>query len=185
MLWWREKSLSAVDTGCGRTRRVKPICVCLKMWACQHLGMNFHCTGGLMRRLQFTVHTEAFICQSQTKIRRYQKGLRVRVISSGRHPQGGVSANFRGDMRIDIHSRADFIWVWVFQIRKIAFGIRHTIPSITQGPFFLPHTWAKLWMRCYLFTPCWTERCALFICSDRRDSRVGRRPGKTLKWSAV
>lgn len=36
-------------------------------------------------------------------------------------------------------------------------------------------------MRCYLFTPCWTERCALLICSDRRDSRVGHGPGKTLK----
>lgn len=36
-------------------------------------------------------------------------------------------------------------------------------------------------MRCYLFTPCWAERCALLICSDRIDSRVGHGPGKTLK----
>lgn len=152
------------------------------MWACQH--PSFHCARGLMRRLQFTVHTESFICQSQQKIRRYQRSpcQSHLILSSSAGWRECKLQGWREERRC--LPSADFIPARAVQICKIAFGIRDTILSLMQRPFFLPHTWAKLWMRCYLFTPCWTETCALFICTDRRDSRVGHRPGKTLKGSA-
>lgn len=164
-----------------QTWRVKPfVCVCVWKWEPVSIGVWV----SIVQEVSWEGSSSRFTLRlsSVNHSRRLEdiKGRRVRVFSSCRHPQGGESANFRGDVRIDFHFRADFIWV--FRICKIAFGIRDAILSLMQRPFFLPHTWAKLWMRCYLFTPCWTERCALFICSDRRDSsRVGHRPGKTLK----
>lgn len=56
---------------------------------------TFHCTGGHMRMLKFTVNAESFICQSQRKIRRCTiKGCRVRSV----HPQDGGGTYFRSDM---------------------------------------------------------------------------------------
>lgn len=54
---------------------------------------TFHCTGGHMRMLKFTVNAESFIRQSRRKIRRCTiKGCRVRSV----HPQGGGGRKFQG-----------------------------------------------------------------------------------------
>lgn len=155
------------------------VCVLENVTLSASWSMSFHCTGGLMRRLWFTVHTESFICQSQQKIRRYQRSpCQSHLILWWRE------CKLQGWHEDKLFSlTAGFIGFRVSQIFEIARGIRDTILSLMQRPFFLTHThtWAELWMLCYLFSSCWTESCALFICCDRRDSRVGYSPGKTLR----
>lgn len=143
----KKKMLSG--TGCGPTQHDDwnslCVCVCLKMWACQHPSASLHCTWGLMRRLQFTVHTEAFICQSLRKIRRYQR-LAVSNFSSCPHPQGGRSASPGRHRHRHRHRRglrtfcAAFIWVRaVLHVCRTVLEIKDTILSLIQRPLFLSH----------------------------------------------
>lgn len=139
----REKELKAAATGCGPTWRVNSlVCVCLKMWACQHQCMSSYCAGGLMRWLRFTVHTKSFICQSRRKIRRYQRfPCRSHLALSSFNGGSAGSGGWREDSVFPLC--ADFIGLVALRICRTA--IREPMLSLTQGPFFfsLPHTWAK------------------------------------------
>lgn len=115
------------------------------------------------------------------KIRRYQRSpcqtfppVAIHWAAGGRKPQGWCGYDF--SLSVLIQFVSELCWC-----EASVWGQRNN-PFINMGAiFFLPHIQAKLWMRCYLLTPRWTERCALFICSDRRDRRVGHGRRKTLK----
>lgn len=175
-------------TGCGPTWRAKPFvfvcaCVCVWDWKCEPVSIRV----SIVQQVTWESSSSQFTLNLSSA--NHSRGLEdpvskvalSKVISSCRRPQDGGSANFRGNTRISFF----FMHFGVYWTHSVAGSICNQNlwnPFINaEAFFFLLHTWAKLWMRCYLFTPCWAERCALLICSDRIDSRVGHGPGKTLK----
>lgn len=133
------------DSGCGPTCRLK---LSLYMHVFENVSLSaaasvsLHCAWGLMRKLQFTVHTKAFICQSQQKIRRYQRSP-MSNFSSCRHPQGGRSASqgwrrrgtdFAHSVLASFESERCFHFY-----SRVAFEIKDRVLSLMQRPFSLSH----------------------------------------------